>query len=67
MRGLATLAGVCRLRRAACGVRPAEQVRNLAPHTDGVVVGSALVEQLESGGDPVAFLKSLRPLAPTRR
>jgi len=52
---------------SACGVRRAEQVRNLAPHTDGVVVGSALVEQLESGGDPVAFLKSLRPLAPTRR
>ena len=38
----------------------AEQVRNLAPHTDGVVVGSALVEQLESGGDPVPFLRALR-------
>jgi hypothetical protein len=24
-------------------------------------VGSALVEQLEAGADPVAFLKSLRP------
>jgi tryptophan synthase alpha chain len=45
---------------AGFGVRRAEQVRSLAPHTDGVVVGSALVEQLESGGDPVAFLRALR-------
>jgi len=55
VRALATLP-VC----AGFGVRRAEQVRNLAPHTDGVVVGSALVEQLESGGDPVAFLRALR-------
>ena len=55
VRALATLP-VC----AGFGVRRAEQVRNLAPHTDGVVVGSALVEQLESGGDPVVFLKALR-------
>jgi tryptophan synthase alpha subunit len=27
---------------------------------DGVVVGSALVETLEKGGDVAAFLKSLR-------
>jgi tryptophan synthase alpha chain len=46
---------------AGFGVRRAEQVRDLAPHADGVVVGSALVEQLEAGGDPVAFLKALRP------
>lgn len=46
---------------AGFGVRRAEQVRNLAPHTDGVIVGSALVEQLEAGNDPVAFLKALRP------
>jgi tryptophan synthase alpha chain len=45
---------------AGFGVRRAEQVRNLAPHTDGVIVGSALVEQLEAGNDPVVFLKSLR-------
>ena len=48
---------------AGFGVRRAEQVRNLAPHTDGVIVGSALVEQLEAGSDPVAFLQSLRPSA----
>ena len=46
---------------AGFGVRRAEQVRGLAPHADGVIVGSALVEQLESGGDPVAFLRALRP------
>jgi tryptophan synthase alpha chain len=46
---------------AGFGVRRAEQVRNLAPHTDGVVVGSALVEQLEAGADPVTFLQGLRP------
>lgn len=45
---------------AGFGVRRGAQVRSLAPHTDGVVVGSALVEQLEAGGDPVAFLKTLR-------
>ncbi|MEZ5564093.1 MAG: tryptophan synthase subunit alpha [Gammaproteobacteria bacterium] len=47
---------------AGFGVRRAEQVQKLAPHTDGVVVGSALVEQLEAGADPVAFLRELRPL-----
>ncbi len=45
---------------AGFGVRRAEQVRSLAPHADGVVVGSALVEQLEAGADPVAFLRGLR-------
>ena len=46
---------------AGFGVRRAEQVRNLAPHTDGVIVGSALVEHLEAGNDPVEFLRGLRP------
>lgn len=46
---------------AGFGVRRAEQVRKLAPYTDGVVVGSALVEQLEAGADPVAFLRAVRP------
>ena len=55
VRGLSSLP-VC----AGFGVRRAEQVRSLAPHADGVIVGSALVEQLESGGDPVAFLRALR-------
>jgi tryptophan synthase alpha subunit len=30
-------------------------------HCDGVIVGSALVEVLGRGDDPVAFLTGLRP------
>lgn len=45
---------------AGFGVRRPDQVRSLGAHADGVVVGSALVELLEAGGDPVAFLQSLR-------
>jgi tryptophan synthase alpha chain len=45
---------------AGFGIRGREQVARLAAHVDGVVVGSALVEVLERGEDPVAFLASLR-------
>jgi tryptophan synthase alpha chain len=45
---------------AGFGIRDAEQVARLAGHVDGVVVGSALVEVLERGEDPVRFLQSLR-------
>lgn len=45
---------------AGFGVRSAEQVRSLVPHCDGVIVGSALVEILGRGEDPVAFLEDLR-------
>jgi tryptophan synthase alpha chain len=45
---------------AGFGVRTPEHVRSLSGHTDGVVVGSALVEELEARHDPVAFLASLR-------
>jgi tryptophan synthase alpha chain len=45
---------------AGFGIRSREQVERLAPHVDGVVVASALVEMLERGEDPVAFLRSLR-------
>jgi tryptophan synthase alpha chain len=45
---------------AGFGVRSAAQVARLAGHVDGVIVGSALVETLERGGDPAAFLASLR-------
>jgi tryptophan synthase alpha chain len=44
---------------AGFGVRQAAQVENLGKHADGVIVGSALVEQLEAGNDPVEFLRSL--------
>jgi tryptophan synthase alpha chain len=55
VRGLSSLP-VC----AGFGVRTSEQVRSLSGHADGVVVGSALVEELEMRHDPVTFLKSLR-------
>ena len=45
---------------AGFGVRQADQVRDIGEHADGVVVGSALVEQLEAGRDPEEFLRSLR-------
>lgn len=45
---------------AGFGIRGPEQVAQLAPHADGVIVGSALVEQLEAGNDPAAYLKKLR-------
>jgi tryptophan synthase alpha chain len=45
---------------AGFGVRQAVQVEMLGKHADGVIVGSALVEQLEAGNDPVEFLESLR-------
>ncbi len=45
---------------AGFGIRSYEQVARFAPHVDGVVVGSALVESLERGEDVGAFLRSLR-------
>jgi tryptophan synthase alpha chain len=46
---------------AGFGIRSQAQVARFAPHVDGVVVGSALVEVLERGEDVGAFLRSLRP------
>jgi tryptophan synthase alpha chain len=45
---------------AGFGIRSAAQVARFAPHVDGVVVGSALVEALERGEDVGKFLSSLR-------
>jgi tryptophan synthase alpha chain len=45
---------------AGFGIRHAAQVSRLAGHADGVIVGSALVEALERGEDPAAFLRGLR-------
>jgi tryptophan synthase alpha chain len=45
---------------AGFGIRDRAQVARLTGHVDGVVVGSALVEVLERGGDPVGFLHGLR-------
>lgn len=45
---------------AGFGIRTREQVARLAGHVDGVVVGSALIECLERGEDPAAWLRQLR-------
>jgi tryptophan synthase alpha chain len=45
---------------AGFGVRRPEQVELIGAHADGVIVGSALVEVLERGGDPAAFLRGLK-------
>ena len=45
---------------AGFGIRTAQEVENVGQHAAGAIVGSALVEVLERGDDPVAFLKSLR-------
>ncbi|HHN75218.1 MAG TPA: tryptophan synthase subunit alpha [Acidobacteria bacterium] len=44
---------------AGFGIRSAAQVAALADVVDGVIVGSALVEALERGEDPGAFLEAL--------
>ncbi len=44
---------------AGFGIRSAKDVNNVGKHAAGAIVGSALVEVLEKGDDPVAFLKSL--------
>jgi tryptophan synthase alpha chain len=46
---------------AGFGIRGREQVDQLKGHVAGVIVGSALVEVLESGQDAAAFLRALRP------
>jgi tryptophan synthase alpha chain len=45
---------------AGFGIRNREQIERLAPHIDGAIVGSALVEVLERGEDPGKFLRGLR-------
>ncbi|MFI4914338.1 MAG: tryptophan synthase subunit alpha [Steroidobacterales bacterium] len=46
---------------AGFGIRGREQIESLRGHVDGVVIGSALVELLERGESPQAWLASLRP------
>jgi tryptophan synthase alpha chain len=45
---------------AGFGIRNASQVDRLAPHADGVIVGTALLDCIAAGEDPVAFLRALR-------
>jgi len=44
---------------AGFGIRTAADVASVGAHAAGAIVGSALVEVLEKGGDPTAFLESL--------
>ncbi len=46
---------------AGFGIHCAGQVRALAGHADGAIVGSALIRTIQAGADPVAFLRGLRP------
>ena len=45
---------------AGFGIRAAQDVANVGQHVAGAIVGSALVEVLESGDEPASYLKSLR-------
>jgi tryptophan synthase alpha chain len=45
---------------AGFGIRTAEDVVNVGKHAAGAIVGSALVEVLERGEDPAAYLRQLR-------
>ncbi len=45
---------------AGFGIRTADDVVNVGRHAAGAIVGSALVEVLERGEDPAAFLEGLR-------
>ena len=45
---------------AGFGIRSRDQVARLRGHVDGVIVGSALVEVLERGESPQAWLAALR-------
>jgi len=44
---------------AGFGIRDASDVKNVGEHAAGAIVGSALVEVLEDGDDPKAFLHKL--------
>jgi len=45
---------------AGFGVRSRSQVEALSGHVDGVIVGSALIDAIDRGEDPGAFLDGLR-------
>lgn len=47
---------------AGFGVRERAHVAELCRHVDGVVVGSALIDAIDRGDDPAAFITGLRPV-----
>lgn len=52
---------------AGFGIRNAGQIRSLAAHADGVVVGTALIDAIARGERADDFLRSLRPQAEVAR
>jgi tryptophan synthase alpha chain len=44
---------------AGFGIQRREQVEEIASHADGIIVGSALIEAMERGERPAAFLNRL--------
>jgi tryptophan synthase alpha chain len=50
---------------AGFGIRHPDDVAELAPFVDGVVVGSALIDAIDRGEDPGAFVQALRPAGVT--
>jgi tryptophan synthase alpha chain len=46
---------------AGFGVRTRNDIARLVPPAHGVIVGSALIEAIERGQDPAAFLEEIRP------
>ncbi len=46
---------------AGFGIRTNADVAAIAPHVDGVIVGSALVDAIKAGVDPAGFIQGLRP------
>ncbi len=50
---------------AGFGIRGPEQVRPIAGHVDGVIIGSALVQSIGEGRDPTALLRSLQVPRPS--
>ena len=59
MRGLRNSCGGMGIVVKARDERSGRDVANVGRHAAGAIVGSALVEVLEEGGDPKAFLQSL--------
>lgn len=52
---------------AGFGVRTPADVAALAPHCDGVIVGSALIEAIDRGDAPADFLRALRGTVDSRQ
>jgi tryptophan synthase alpha chain len=65
---LDTISEVCELPVCAgFGIRTRAQVEMIGRHADGVIVGSALVEVLEAGKSPGAFLRELAGADPGKQ